>query len=308
MDDFVEGLRQFGVHVDLLYLGSIKYPLAFLRARKKVIKLSKKYDLIHAQFGSISALVTISTECPKLVSLRGSDWYRYREHFNAVSIHSVASTQITRRILKRFDCIIVMSNRMRKEVLSQVATKGNVVVLPTPIDLTKFVPRERGEARAALGSSYDNDRWVLFTTENSSNPIKRMQLAKRAIEIVNQTNGNVKLRIATGIPHSDMPIFVASCDMALCISTHEGWPNSIKEALACNLPFVATDVSDLAAIAASESSCQICRPNEQDLAKSIIHTLASPRTNLRQYLTGMDMEASCKKLLSIYQRTLEEGT
>jgi len=53
-------------------------------------------------------------------------------------------------------------------------------------------------------------------------------MAKDSVEKANKKIGNVKLRVANNIPHEQMPVFVSSCDLIICTSDYEGWPNSIK--------------------------------------------------------------------------------
>ena len=64
-----------------------------------------------------------------------------------------------------------------------------------------------------------------------------------------------------------MPSVVSECDLILITSVYEGWPNCIKEALACNVPFIATDVSDLSEIAKRHSNCRIAEPNPESISK-----------------------------------------
>ena len=110
------------------------------------------------------------------------------------------------------------------------------------------------------------------------------------------------MRIASNIAHEVMPLFVGACDMILCTSVYEGWPNAIKEALACNLPFVSTDVSDLRDIAYQEPSCHICPPEPNILADSICRTLSESNTNnLRRHVLDMDLRKVSQRHIDLYQ-------
>lgn len=63
--------------------------------------------------------------------------------------------------------------------------------------------------------------------------------------------------------------------IVLCTSTHEGWLNSIKEALACNVPVVLTDVSDLHLITDNEKDCRIYPPDAEIIVDNICDVLNS---------------------------------
>src|SRR5579871_3440709 len=70
-----DGLRARGIQLHLHYLGNLRSPWQLLRARSEIKRLSRSFDLVHAQFGSACAFVTAAVEgIPKLVTLRGNDW------------------------------------------------------------------------------------------------------------------------------------------------------------------------------------------------------------------------------------------
>lgn len=300
MYTFANGMREAGVEVDLLYLGQLGEPKALMKAWRIVRERAGGYDVVHAQFGSACALATLGAKIPKVLSLRGSDWYRYRESVTREYFHSIAATSMTRLSLARYDSVIVMSNRMKGEVSSMYPAIVPTVITD-PVDFTRFVPRNRQEARGLLGYADDTSYWVLFTTLSAENPMKRAALARNAVAIARKKMGDIKLRVATGIPHDQMPDFVASCDAVLSTSVHEGWPNCVKEALACDLPFVATDVSDLHAIASTEPSCQICAPDAQAIAEGIERALKAPSAVLHHHIAHMDIEVSCSRLSRLYE-------
>jgi glycosyltransferase involved in cell wall biosynthesis len=117
--------------------------------------------------------------------------------------------------------------------------------------------------------------------------------------------GNLRLRVANDIPHASLPLFTAACDLILCTSETEGWPNSIKEALACNVPFVSTDVSDLDDIAREDGACKICPPDARALAKGICDALAWPNPpDVRKHVTKMSLDAVSDRLIGIYESLL----
>lgn len=295
-----EGLKAIGVDVQLEYLGNLRSPLNILKAQKHVKKISKEFDLVHAQYGSACAIVSSTVKgCTKVLSLRGSDW-NVHTSFGFLYWHTRLAKLMTRLAVERYDLVIPVSNRIALE-LKQNFPKVPSVALPSPIDVDRFVPVKKEQARALLGFPNNKEKWVLFTSGNRNNPIKRYSLARQAVDLANAKLGNVRMRVASGLPHSELPLFVAACDIILCVSENEGWPNSIKEALACNLPFVSTDVSDLRDIADKEPTCRICPPDAAALAENICDVLSIPRTeNLRRHVIKMDVRTTSKRLLDLY--------
>ena len=99
-----------------------------------------------------------------------------------------------------------------------------------------------------------------------------------------------------------MPLWINAADVVLVTSTHEGWPNIVKEGLACNVPFVSTNVSDLHRIATVEPSCQIAEANPTALADALAKTISAGRNaNLRRHVESMDVGLIAQKYLAIYE-------
>lgn len=267
-----KGMQEMNVEIDLEYLGNLRSPFELVAARRRVKKLSAQYDLVHAQFGSACAYASAECLVPNIVSLRGSDWHVYKGKNAGLTIHNYLAAFLSRISLRRYAEVVVMSERMAAEVRKFLG-RSNVFVVPDAVDDAFFTKIDKMEARAHLGESNNRNPWVLFTTVSVDNPVKRAALAMEAVEHARKSGAQIELRVASGIPPSEMPLFVSACDMVLCTSTHEGWPNSVKEALACGLPFVSTDVSDLHLIANKYPACRVVEPDPIELGDSILHVL-----------------------------------
>jgi len=293
MHTSANGLRALGVDVQFEFLGNLRSPWNVLAARKRIRLRARDFDVVHAQYGSACAFVTAGVDDrPTVVTVRGNDWNLHNETFHPLYFHTRLARAMTRRSLETFSAVLPVSNRMAKEIAHEVQ-KSRITVMPSPIDLALWIPRMHATHVT---------RNVLFTANALRDPIKRFSLCERTIAIVKQNIGDVTLKIASGISHTDMPSFVATCDAVLCTSETEGWPNSVKEALACNVPFVSTDVSDLSKIADQENTCRICEPDPNSLARNLCEVLRSPRSpSLRRHVEHMDLKPSCERLIHIYK-------
>jgi len=305
MSTAAAGVRALGVDLHLEYLGNLRSIPNLLRARRRVRRASRGFDLVHAQYGSACALATAAADAvPKVLSIRGNDWTVHAGTSGFFYVHTRLARAMTRAALGAYDAVIAVSRRLASE-LTAAAPRVAVSTVPSPVDLDCFVPRDKAEARSLLGHPGSTEKWVLFTALRLDDPIKRFPLAQEAAAIAQAARGDVRLRIASTLPHADIPLFVAACDVILCTSETEGWPNSVKEALACNVPFVSTDVSDLRDIAAREPSCRVCPPDPRILAENMCQVLASGmRTDLRRHVVGMGLGATSDRLIEIYQAVL----
>lgn len=306
MFNAAERLKSIGLDLTLEYLGDLRSPRRIINSIKYLNKISKNFDLVHAQYGSGCGLVTSTIKsCPIVLSLRGSDWNLHNTSFKYDFWHTIMARFLTKISISKYDYIISVSKRMTKDLKGRYPSL-KFLSMPSPIDLGIFKPIEKIKARELLGFPNNNERWILFTAGSRNNPIKRYSLARKATLKANLKLKNLKLRIAENIPHSEISTFVAACDMVLCTSDSEGWPNSVKEALACNLPFISTDVSDLSLISEKESNCRVCPPDANIIAENICDVFLNPiNNNLRSYILPMDISKSNETIMNFYLKLLD---
>jgi glycosyltransferase involved in cell wall biosynthesis len=300
-----DGIRACGIDVHLEYLGNLRSVAGLAAARRRVREVSAGFDLVHAQYGSACALATATAlGLPKVVSIRGNDWNVHSESLGFYYVHTRLARTMTRWSIGSYEHVLSVSRRMADE-LAEVVPRERIETLPSPIDLDRFVPRDKSQARALLGYPGSREKWVLFNALDLADPIKRFPLAKAAFELAHRRCGPLSFRLAHGLPHDALALLVAACDVILCTSESEGWPNSVKEALACNVPFVSTDVSDLREIARTEPSCRICPPDAKKIADALCDVLAATeRADLRRHVTPMGKDVASRQLMAAYERLL----
>lgn len=303
MNVLAEGVAAEGGTVELRYIGNLRSPLAIVQSAIGLRRVSSAFDVVHAQFGSACGLLASLVKSKKVLSLRGSDWYRLREGPLLYRSHGLAARSMTLASIDRYDKVVVMSEHMRDLVCDHV-DPARVSVIPDGIDLDRFRPIPQAVARAALGCSEDMTPWVLYPTIHETNPIKRPWLALQAVEYARRSLPDLALKVASNIPHGQMPLMINASSVVLMTSTHEGWPNSIKEALACNVPFVSTDVSDLSGISQQESSCSVEKSDPVALGDAIVRAVQLRRSEtLRGHVLSMGHRVVARRLLDMY-RTL----
>ena len=306
MNIAASGLRARGVDLHCEYLGNLRSLRNLAAARDRIAKIANDFEIVHAQYGSACGFATTAADgIPKVLSVRGSDWNTYDEALGFFYFHTRMARWMTRRAISHYDAVLTVSRRVAADVRA-FARDARIVPMPSPIDLRRFVPLDKNEAREKLGfPNAGSERWVLFNALSLNDPIKRFSLAKEVFEIANSRCGNLRLRVATDLPHDVLPLFTAACDVILCTSETEGWPNCVKEALACNVPFVSTDVSDLADIARVEPSCRICPADPVVLADNICEVIAMDGTpDLRKHVAAMSLDTLSDQLVAVYRSLL----
>jgi teichuronic acid biosynthesis glycosyltransferase TuaC len=104
------------------------------------------------------------------------------------------------------------------------------------------------------------------------------------------------------VPPEQIPTLLSAADCLLLTSSVEGSPNVVKEALACNLPVVSTDVGDVSKLLSDVRPSAVCPPDASELARALLECVDPPqRSNGRAMTAALDEDEIAARLLSIYR-------
>jgi teichuronic acid biosynthesis glycosyltransferase TuaC len=145
---------------------------------------------------------------------------------------------------------------------------------------------------------------VLFPT-NCGDPRKRFDLAQAAVEVIKQWGIPAELHQLRGVLHDQVPIWLNASDVVLLTSLHEGSPNVVKEALACNRPVVSVDVGDVRERIEGIEGCYLALPDSSDLAAKLrlVHARQS-RVAGRTKMQDLSLECIARRLTQFYEDVL----
>jgi glycosyltransferase involved in cell wall biosynthesis len=108
------------------------------------------------------------------------------------------------------------------------------------------------------------------------------------------------------VPHEEVPIWLNASDVVLLTSLHEGSPNIIKEALACDLPVVSVDVGDVRERIDGIEGCHIALPDPDDLGIKLSLVAANKgRIAGREKMQSLSLEHTALHLRSFYREVVE---
>jgi teichuronic acid biosynthesis glycosyltransferase TuaC len=278
----VDALRRRGQIVDVLHIEGHKSKLRYLTGAFEVFARTRRtsYDIVHAHYGLSGLPALFRFKTPLVITLHGSD-----------ALIGSVEPFLSKMVCKLADAVIVVSKGIAKRIPGEV--------IPCGIDLDRFTPGDRAAARAMLNLPTDR-RLVLFPY-NPSRKVKRYDLALAAIELLGLRD--VACVTASGVRNEEMPFYYRAADVMLLCSESEGSPTSVKEALACNIPVVATNVGDVADIMGGIDGCKVCETSADSLAAGLRSALLrhgppfDGRTAMRKY----DRKSVTDDILRVYK-------
>ncbi len=179
------------------------------------------------------------------------------------------------------------------------------IVIPCGVDLNVFRPYDRDEARSRLG--WPRNKYLILFPFDPARRVKRYDLARAAVEQLKLNRGDVELVSVSSVENTEMPWCYSAADVMILCSDSEGSPTSVKEALACNLPVVATDVGDLSEILRGVVGSRLCKQDVSDIAFNLREVIAISRSGRCQGRTAMaryDQALTAQRIINVYKDVL----
>ncbi len=287
----VASIRNLGHDVDVVFMngreGRLRHKgyLTGLPSLWKAMQ-HKRYDVLHAHYVFSGVVGRLQWSLPLVLTHHGPE------------LRDPLQGPLCRWTKKWPSELIVVADWMVPELGASSAH-----VIPCGIDLDLFRPRDRMESRRMLGLDPDK-RYVLFAG-NTWDLRKRFDLVNAATNRLITRHQDVELIVVCQQPHDLIPLYMNACDVFAMTSTCEGSAQVVKEAMACNLPVVATNAGDNWEVIDGTDGCY---RTSDDPAEISVHLEAaiSParRTNGREHVRHFALDATARRVVSVYESAL----
>lgn len=133
---------------------------------------------------------------------------------------------------------------------------------------------------------------------------KRYHLAEAAVA---KTRAKPLLKTLDDVLPKQVPVMMNASDVLLLSSLHEGSPNVVKEALACNTPVVSVDVGDVRQRIQNIEGCYLCNNDSaEEIAAGLDFVLSNKSSSFegRKHVEHLNEDLLTEKLMAIYRELL----
>ncbi len=305
-------------------MGMAPYAMA-LGALTTIRRLQRQgfdFDLIDAHYyypdGVAASLLAKWLGKPFVVTARGSD------------LNLISQYPFPRKLILQAADQAAASIGVCQALMTKLAELGGspskLNVLRNGVDLERFVPEDRREARKHLGLATEG-RYLLMVGN-----LVELKGQHIAIEALAQLPGVTLLIAGAGpeqsalkalaqrlgvadrvhwaglVPQADLKWWYSAADaLALC-SSREGWPNVLLEAMACGTPVLSTNVSGTPDMVNTPAAGVLLeRRDAQTLADAWLHLHAHlpPREATRAHAETFSWDATTQGQLRLFRKVLD---
>ena len=271
--------------------GIQEYLKSIIKIRKLVKK--EKFDIIHIHYG-LSGLFLLfgSVNVPVLMTLHGGD----------IQIEQGKTFQVylTKRILKHCNYAITLNEKMDDIVRKYI---NKTIIIPCSVNTSVFnvYPDKKEERNNSLN--------ILFPSSRSRK-VKDFPLFQKVCNVIRKKyHLKVDEYYLENLNRIDVAKLFNKMDVLLMTSISEGSPQVVKEAMACNLPVISTNVGDVSVLLSNvkDSYVSITR-DENELASLVMLSLErkgkgiQPREKIMEL--KLDDDSIADKIISTYRKII----
>jgi teichuronic acid biosynthesis glycosyltransferase TuaC len=180
----------------------------------------ERWDVVHAHYGLTAWPALALRARVRALTVHGTDLSHPR------------TRKLTARVIPRMDILAAASASLAQRL---PAGEERALVLPCGVDLVRFHPLSRAQARAQLKLDAD-EPFVLFL----ASPSRKEKHYDQALMLAR--DANVEVRALYDVDPELVAQWVNASNAVIVPSAREGFGLAVLEALACDVPVLATPV------------------------------------------------------------------
>ena len=311
----MRSLESAGVSVTVDFLNGRQSNWEYLRAIHRIRQQAGRggFDVVHAHYG-LTGFIAAFQSLPLVVSFCGDDLLGTPDGSGGRTVKSRLAVHLSRIAARRADAIICKSEQLR-DALPPKIDRSRVHVIGNGVDTTRFCPGDQAAARKRLGvGAHATERLIIFPHSRRQAAVKRFDLAEGAVSALCALGVRARLWVVNGVAPEAMADYYRAADCFLLTSDHEGSPNTVKEALCCNLPVVSVDVGDVRRWLTLTPGCRLVARDPSDIARGLSEVLGwGGRVDGSRVRAEIASSVVAKQVLNVYseaiaRRSRSDGT
>lgn len=241
-----------GVKVKVFLVTNRTNPIGFIRNYYKLKNEINHFKpiVIHSHYGSMvglmASLIAFKYKIKFIVSYCGDDLFGSSNSGLLWVIRNRLMILISHLVSFKANHIHVKSQSLFNALSRSAKKKASII--PNGVNSTFFSPKgsnwiiAKSEEKCSKNEMFK----IFFNASSGSNQaVKNIALAKATIDELKLLEINSELSIVGNATPSEFKDKLLSSNCLLLTSFHEGSPNVVKEALACNIPVVSVDCGDV---------------------------------------------------------------
>jgi glycosyltransferase involved in cell wall biosynthesis len=291
----------------------------YLRLIRDAVRAARRFgpDVVFAHFlfptGIAGARAARAANVPLVVMAHGQDVA------NLGRIPGV--TAATRRVVKRSAGVIANSRWLAGRLAERVPTaEPKTEIADCGVDLEAFAPRSATEARARLGWEGEGPALLCVGSLIERKNVVRLadafgSLGRGRLAFVGdgplrpELEGRPGVRVVGRVPQTDVPAWVAACDVLCQPSLVEPFGQAALEAMAMERSVVATKVGGPPEFVTPEAGVLV-DPNDGEALVAALERAAqlpNPNPAARQSAAEHDVRREAAKMAAVLQRAADGG-
>jgi len=250
--------------------------------------LFNKFDVIHVHY-ALSGLFLLFNPFVKkrvIITLHGSDYHAKGKLLKL----------LIKLIIKRSSVIICLNKSMLQNLSIYNKT---LFMIPCGVNTDIFKPERKNTG---------NSKFQIVFPSSRSRVVKNYPFFQKVInEVIELMNCEIEVIEIDSMTRIEICQILNAADLICMTSFTEGSPQIIKEAMACNLPIVSSNVGDVKDLLQGVNNCYVLDGyNSSECRDVIIKILKIEKEKRisdgykRVYELGLNQDRIGKKLVKVY--------
>jgi glycosyltransferase involved in cell wall biosynthesis len=314
----VRGLENLGHEVDVVAIdhrrpSRAKYARLAADTARTARRTRPDVIFAHVLFpaGGAGAIASLASRTPLVVMAHGQDVANMGE---IRGVHA-----ITRRIVRRASGLIVNSRWLADRLVARIPdAEPKIEIADLGVDLEEFAPGDADEARRELGWVGDGPAYVCVGSLIERKNVVALadafaELGTGRLAFVGdgplrpQLEGRPNVRITGRIPQTEIPRWLAACDVLCQPSLIEPFGQATLEGLAMERNVVATTVGGPPEFVTPETGVLVDPADREALAPALERAASLPVPNpaARAAASAHDVRVQVAKMATVLQRAAQ---